>query len=840
VPFLHHGSPQITGYGPEEFTDDLWGSMVQERHLLDELAPFSLQDAIQQVRSGNIPIWKCEHCIKARDGKIRWVFEAAVDLRDEQGMAYGSVGLYQDITERKQSEELLKYERYLLQIFLDNIPDTVYFKDRDSKFVRVNSAQARFLGLDSPADAIGRTDLDFQPPEMAKMFLEEERRMVETGEEIINRIESNPTVDGRSRWLSATKVPVKDATGQVVGIIGISRDITSQKLAEEYEQNRGALLEKVISLGQEVTKVQDLQTTLKKIWDGVRYNLDFDRTGIYLYEDSSNTMNGTFGTNFQGEMTEEWDSHISLDRETTESKAFLQTLSGPEGLYRTQSYDTEHGIQDGHIMQGVKDFASVVARIGDKPVAVICVDQVISGRVISNEQLEALRLFAGYAGLAIENARLHSTLEAELEQQKQAEEREVLRRTILEKVVRLGKSVTEVADIRTTLERIWHGVHDDLEFDRLAIFLYNTNDMSIDDTFGTNNQGEMVDEWHIRFPFSEAAIFMRVLERPDGLYFTHNYDVENNIPEENEMHGVKEYAAVAAWAGNKPVAVICVDHFITGRPISEEQLEALKLFAGYAGLAIENSRLNDALQAELNQRQTLIDELEAKNAELERFTYTVSHDLKSPLVTITGFLGFLEQDALSGNIEQIKKGVSRISNAAQKMQALLNDLLELSRVGRLMNPPEDIPFEEIVHEAIDRVHGRIDEIDAVVETRGKLPVVHVDKVRMVEVMQNLLDNALKYSIPGVTPRIEVGTNNINENGWSVFYVRDNGIGIDPQYHERIFGLFNKLDNKTEGTGIGLSLVKRIIEVHNGKIWVESQIGQGSTFFFTLPTPHPKE
>jgi signal transduction histidine kinase len=113
-------------------------------------------------------------------------------------------------------------------------------------------------------------------------------------------------------------------------------------------------------------------------------------------------------------------------------------------------------------------------------------------------------------------------------------------------------------------------------------------------------------------------------------------------------------------------------------------------------------------------------------------------------------------------------------------------------------------------------------------------------VRLIEVVQNLIENALKYSKPKTKPRIEIGTIDNTEAGQPIFYVRDNGIGIEKQYHDQIFGLFNKLDAQSEGTGIGLSLVKRIIEVHDGRIWVESEKGRGSAFFFSLPTSKSKE
>jgi PAS domain S-box-containing protein len=236
------------------------------------------------------------------------------------------------------------------------------------------------------------------------------------------------------------------------------------------------------------------------------------------------------------------------------------------------------------------------------------------------------------------------------------------------------------------------------------------------------------------------------------------------------------------------------------------------------------------LNQELNKR---VQELEAKNAELTQFTYTVSHDLKSPLVTINGYLGYLEQDALSGNVERLKQDIQRIHDAASKMHALLNELLELSRIGRMMNEPENIPFAGLVKDALEIVHGQLEAHHVTVQIQPNLPAIYGDRQRLIEVLQNLIENAAKYMGGQSEPQIEIGQLG-EENDKPIFFVKDNGMGIAPEYHERIFGLFNKLDAKSEGTGIGLALVKRIIEVHGGRIWVESKEGKGSTFYFTLP------
>jgi signal transduction histidine kinase len=240
----------------------------------------------------------------------------------------------------------------------------------------------------------------------------------------------------------------------------------------------------------------------------------------------------------------------------------------------------------------------------------------------------------------------------------------------------------------------------------------------------------------------------------------------------------------------------------------------------------------------LGEREKLITELEQKNAELERFTYTASHDLKSPLITIKGFLGFLREDAQRGNLKRLDADIQRISDAADKMQRLLNDLLELSRVGRSVNQAELVNLNSMISEVLELLHGRISggKVPIRVSVEENLPTVYADGPRLMEVWQNLIDNAAKFMGDQSDPHIEIGQAGHAKDGSPIFFVRDNGIGIDPKFRDRIFGLFDKLDPHTDGTGVGLALVKRIIEFHGGKIWVESAPRKGAAFYFTLPQP----
>ena len=190
------------------------------------------------------------------------------------------------------------------------------------------------------------------------------------------------------------------------------------------------------------------------------------------------------------------------------------------------------------------------------------------------------------------------------------------------------------------------------------------------------------------------------------------------------------------------------------------------------------------------------------------------------------------QDLLKGNYQRMAGDLKRVSDAADKMNDLLRDLLELSTIGRIVNAPEAVDMNLLVAEVLAQLAGTLKNHNLTVVVQPGLPTQLCDRRRMVEVVQNLLENAINYIGDQAAPQIQFGMR--EEAGESIFFVQDNGIGIDEKYHNVIFGLFNKLDAESTGTGIGLAIVKRIVEVHGGRVWVESEgEGKGSRFCFTI-------
>ena len=232
------------------------------------------------------------------------------------------------------------------------------------------------------------------------------------------------------------------------------------------------------------------------------------------------------------------------------------------------------------------------------------------------------------------------------------------------------------------------------------------------------------------------------------------------------------------------------------------------------------------------ERLNLMANLEIVNAELERFLYTAFHDLRSPLVTIQGFLGMLSHDLQADQRDNLQGYIERISRAASNMDTLLSGLLKLAKAGRVIRPSEDVGLFPLTQEILKGMEEKLRPRNITVMISPDLPTVYGDRMHIREVLENLVENAMKYTADRPDPVIEIGTR--RQDGQQIIFVKDNGQGIDLRYQKRIFNLFEKLDPLGEGPGIGLALVKRIIDMHGGNIWVESEgEGQGSTFCFTI-------
>ena len=271
----------------------------------------------------------------------------------------------------------------------------------------------------------------------------------------------------------------------------------------------------------------------------------------------------------------------------------------------------------------------------------------------------------------------------------------------------------------------------------------------------------------------------------------------------------------------------------------DNDVMVIETLADQIAIAIENARLYKELQQELSERQRAENrlehyaaELERSNRELEQFAYVASHDLQEPLRMVTSYLQLLERrygDKLDENADEF---IAYAVDGAARMRTLINDLLTYSRVSTHAKPFEPTNCSKVLSHALSNLRVAIEESQATI-TFDDLPTVDTDATQLTQVFQNLISNAIKFHKQDIPPCVHVSAEP-GKNEWR-FSVRDNGIGIAPKHTERIFLIFQRLHTREEypGTGIGLAVCKKIVERHGGRLWVTSEPGEGSTFYFTI-------
>ena len=574
---------------------------------------------------------------------------------------------------------------------------------------------------------------------------------------------------------------MKDDLTLLVGIgnqVGVA--IQNARLLEEVKQN-ARQLSILNEVGQAVSKIMDLPNLLEAVYEQGRKSLSLDAFFVGLYHPETEEVSFPI-------MYDSGVRHEQTKGPVTPNSFLRRFLKGEKSILilRTEK-ELAHGITDQKTMGKVNKLSAslMAAPLSSRNQVIGLISaQSYTLNAYDKSDLRLLEGIANQVAIAIENSRLYTSAQEEIKERERVE-------------MELQKERDFAVQVMNTLGQgvavsMLDGVYEYVNPSYAHMLGYEPEDMigEPSEHFAKSEDSELHSNQREHRQEGKSSTYEIRLIHKDG----------------HIVHAL----------------VTGVPRYLNGRII---------------GSIAAITDLTERKKAEI-ERENLILDLDAKNAELERFTYTVSHDLKSPIVTIGGFLGFLEEDIQKGKYDRLPHTVSRIREAAKKMQRLLSELLELSRIGRIANPSEDVPFGELVHETLELVEGQLREMQVEVQVDAGFPVVHVDRVRMLEVIQNLITNAVKFMGNQKHPQIHIGKE--IRNGETCFFVKDNGMGIAPEFHERVFGLFNKLDPFIEGTGIGLALVKRIIEVHGGRIWVESEPGRGATFFFTLKNKSQQE
>ena len=437
----------------------------------------------------------------------------------------------------------------------------------------------------------------------------------------------------------------------------------------------------------------------------------------------------------------------------------------------------------------------------------------VEGRVFAEDEIRLAQRFADQAALALHNAEILKEL--------------TVRQERMEALVAVNRQLSRIQSVESLLNTLAEGCGRLIGADSVGFRLIEGDQMVLAGSWGDSGRVTVRRSFHVGEALSGTVAAtgepLNVKDSMDGLRPEHR--------ETLERIRCRAWLGVPVTLGDRVVGVLGNR---THRPegFSEGDVRIAAAFASQAAIALENARLFADAERRRETAERLAAELKARNAELASFAYAVSHDLKTPLVSLQGMTGLLEADCGPALGQQGAHYLGRIRTTVDRMERLVRDVLTLARSGRGDHVPDTIDLDEVVAgvflELADRVRAR-----GVTVTRGALGTVHAARTEIDQVFSNLLGNAVKYLGDTAAPAVEIGR--VERGEWVEFFVRDNGIGIDPSFHARIFEPFQRLqDVHVEGSGLGLAIVKKSVESVGGRVWVESALGQGTTFSFTWP------
>ncbi len=820
------GCLAVTGYQMKEFAADpfLWFRMVaaEDRPLVEEQA--------RRILAGeDSPT--IEHRIIHKNGTVRWVRNTFVPHRDEHGALVTYDGLIQDITERKQAEEALRDSEKRYRQLFDLESDAIVLIDREThRYVDVNQTAQQLYGYSreeflqmTPEDVSAEPEKTRNHIDSADVHVPLRWHRRKNGERFAVEINANQIVH----------------RGRRTALVAL-RDITERKRAEEVLRESEERFRKIFEEG-------PLGMAMGGLTDG-----RFIKVNAALCK-------------MLGYMEEELKRLTFLDVTHPDDRA--QDLEAVkrmrEGEIQKHTVEKRYLKKNGEVIWGMRSLTLISSTDG-KPLYNLAMIEDITVRKRAEDELRAKegeyrQLFdASPDGVILigPDGRIVRANIAMARMYGYDSPDDLTgfyppnfvapsSREYSEQIMRRRLNGEDIKQVEYELVR-----KDGTAFygETLATLLRNEDGTVAGyicitrDTTERKRAEEALRE-------SEAELLSILESTADGILAVDN---KGKVIKANQRF--VEFGGFPQSIMDVGEDRVLLDFVLKQLPDPDAFLKRVQSLYGTDTVAVDTLVFKDGRVFErhgfpmmlagavlgrvwsfrdITERKRQERELFEKSAEMERFTYTVSHDLKSPLVTVKTFLGYLEQDLLSSNKERVKQDVTYMRTAADKMGHLLDELLHLARVGRKTNPPVRVTFKELAQEAVRLVAGRISISHAEVQVAEAAVVLEGDRPRLVEIWQNLVENACKFMGDQPKPRVEIGVE--LRGGETVFFVRDNGVGIEPRFQHKVFSLFEKLNPRIEGTGMGLALVKRVVELYKGRIWVESGgLGQGANFLFTLP------
>jgi PAS domain S-box-containing protein len=578
---------------------------------------------------------------------------------------------------------------------------------------------------------------------------------------------------------------------KVTGLVFTITDITESKKTEAEIKQRNRELLALNAVNTSITKSLNIDEVLSVALDAIRDISGAELVLCYLRDAQAGNLRLARSVG----LPEDLAAHVRVLDEST--SAFGGVIAGRHLLLIR-----DHPSQDLRLTAAGRNVLEALAMQSFMAFPLLSKERVLGtlgigfgrGRPFTDQEQSFLLLIGSQLGAAIENAQLYAEIQAQVQR--------------ITSLYELGKGLSGAIDTRSLLDVVRGETAKAISFDLFAYDLYHEDTEQFERVFAVGpDTGNISGQTDLELPESIRAVVLRRV---------------SYIGDTEETGSV---LAVPVLSKEKILGILSVSK----RPkhsYDQTHLRLLESIANMTGIAVDRAVLyEDTVAKSL--------EIENRNKELDDFTYVVSHDLKEPLITIEGYSKIVLKDYQEKIDEEGRGYLTAVVHSTSRMKSLIDDLLTLSRLGRLVAAPRLVSVKAILADVLHDFEFTLREKNAVVSVPDGLPEVTYDGTQLGMVFRNLISNAIKFN-PGPEPRVQVGMK--EEDNEFVFSVADNGIGIEKQHFDKIFIIFQRLHRSEEyqGTGAGLTIVKRIVERHHGRIWVESEVGEGATFYFTVP------
>ena len=753
-----------------------------------------VEQAVQRAMTERAE-YKLEFRIIRSDGNILWVVSRGQVYYDEQGKAVRLTGINMDISDRKRAEETLQQTTTLQRAILASANYSIISTTVDGTILTFNSTAERWLGY-TAAEVVGKATPAIihardEVVQRAQQLSQELGRTIKPGFEVfIAKVWHGGVDEGEWSYIrqDGSRFPVllsvtrlTDAQGNVTGFLGIGRDITERKRAEAALRQSEERFQRVAIATNDA--IWDWELATNQVWwnRGVQTLFHYAATAV-------------------GADVNWWHEQIHPEERQRVIASIEAAINRGNGNH---SWSEEYRFRraDG-------SYAYVFDR----------------GYVVRDDTGKSVRMIGAMMDMT-------ERQQAEAELQRQNKRSQLFADITLK--IRQSLQIDQI--LQTTATE----VQKLLQADRALIFRLWSNGYgqviteAVVPGFGSVLNRGITDDC-----FSAEYLKKYQQGRIYTITNTEQSEVQPCLIEFLHQFQVKAKLVMPILLKEELWGLLIIHQCRSPRQWSSFEIDLLRQLADQIGIALAQAQL---LEQETRQSQ----ELARSNIELQQFASVASHDLQEPLRKIQAFGNRLKATCGEALTEQGQDYLERMQSAAQRMQALIDDLLTLSRIATRGQPFVPVSLNQVTQEVLSDLEVRIQQSRGKVEV-GELPTIEADPIQIHQLLQNLITNALKFQPPDAVPVVKISSQLLDRESVPVdrliaadfcqIMVADNGIGFDEKYLDRIFNVFQRLHNRSEyeGTGMGLTICQRIAERHGGSITAKSQLGQGATFIVTLP------